>query len=386
LKRILYIFKQPFSWDPRLDKFANTFIKNNFEFKVLSRSYEGFEQNYQNDDISVQTVGHGNRKHFSAPVSINPLWKKAIKNEIDSYQPDIIIVREIMLASAAAICARKKNIPVLMDMAENYPEAMRLWSKYSKTLLRRLIVHKIKVPDIVEKNAVKNMDGIITVCREQNIRLNNQYKYPLNKTISIHNTPNLTQFENCRIGSSSPPVVFGHHGFLTADKQLDTLIHGFNIAAKTNKDIQLLIAGAGEDYDYLKKIVDDSEHSNRIALTGKYNQSTLNGIISKIDIGVIPYQINKFNNTTIYNKLFDYFALGKPVIVSQTEPMQRVINETNAGICIDCSNPQSIANAIIDICKMDLELFSQNGISASRTKYNWDLDSNNLLDFVNRYL
>jgi glycosyltransferase involved in cell wall biosynthesis len=343
-----------------------------------------FPEKYKNANIIP--VGIGKKYYQTEPVSINPLWKKAIYNAAIEIKPDIIMPREIMLAGAAAKAGKKLGIPVIMDMAENYPAAMKEWKKYRGSLVRRLLVHKLNIPERVEKNCVPKMDGIITVCREQNERLIRQYNYPPEKMGVVHNTPSLDSFKEISKEHSGRARVFGHHGNVTGDKRIDKFVMGFIEAAKVLNDIELHIYGAGEYFDDLNKMKNNSHCANRIKLTGKYDFADVPKIVESFDIGIIPYQLSDFNNTTIHNKVFDYFAAGTPVLLSDTMPFRRLIEETNAGIIVDCENPDKITEAIINMNNHDLKAMSANALLAAETEYNWDRDGAKLIKFLGKYL
>jgi glycosyltransferase involved in cell wall biosynthesis len=321
------------------------------------------------------------------PVSLNPVWRKLIKDKIDEIRPDLIMPREIMLAEAASDIARAGNIPVIIDMAEHYPAAMKGWKKYSGNFIKRLFVHHLDIPELVERRSVQKSDGIITVCQEQNTRLNKEYGIPFENMAVVHNTPDLQWFDGVRKGPSNPPEVFAYHGYISGDRNLDVMIKAFIIAGKNNSDIAFTISGSfGEGYEELKSIASNSNVSDRIKFTGEYKHSQIKELYSEMDVGILPYKNNTFINHTLSNKLFDYLAVGKPVIVSEAAPMARVINETGAGIVADCSRPESLAEAILKIKDMPLDDISKKEMKASIEKYNWQVDSGNMVDFLNKYL
>jgi glycosyltransferase involved in cell wall biosynthesis len=291
-----------------------------------------------------------------------------------------------MLAEAAAFSARKKNIPVIMDMAEHYPAAMKSWKKYQENIIRKVTVHYLDLPEKTESQSVPLMDGIITVCEEQSKRLYDEYSFPDEAMQVVHNTPGLAAFDNVRLGASNPPKVFGHHGWMSSDKNIMNLVKGFDIAADRFPEIELLLAGNGEDYEEIKSAVDNSKNKDRIMLTGRYTQEELPGILSKIDVGCLPYEVNLFNDHTLHNKLFDYLACGKPLICSDTRPFARVIQETDAGIATDCSTPRKVAGAIESMMNSDVSSFSKNARNAATSKYNWDIDKVNLISFINLFI
>jgi glycosyltransferase involved in cell wall biosynthesis len=250
-------------------------------------------------------------------------------------------------------------------------------------------VHRLDLPEATEKSSVKKMSGIITVCEEQNYRLNQLYNYPFEKMEIVHNTPQLSCFKNIPIRNIEKPIVFGHHGHMSAEKSIEPLIRGFLKAAEKNKEIKLILAGAGESYGDMADIANESPYKDRIHFLGRYDNNDLANILAGIDVGVIPYQVSDFNNFTIHNKLFDYFAAGKPVIVSQAKPLKRVVEETNSGISVDCTLPETLAESIIqfsNISENEYKSFANNALKAANEKYNWEFDSKNLYGFIAKFL
>ena len=338
----------------------------------------------------VYRIGFSKRNIILEPYPSNPYWKKGLKYLIDDFKPDIIMPREIMLARMCGLEGKKHGIPVVMDMAENYPALMQLLLKYNHDFVRRTIVHKLKLPAKAERNSVPLMDGIITVCDEQNERLAQSYNYDRRKMQVVHNTPDLSFFSSCiRLENQQlaqkDTITLCHHGFLSNDKNIDVLVDAFSIAAQAEPRLRLIIAGFGECFDQVKEKVDGSPVRSKIELTGKYNYKDLPSILARADIGVLPYRLNDFNNYTLHNKVFDFFAAAKPVILSETNPFKRLINETHSGITCDCTNSSSLANGIIRFVSQDYPEYCRKAISAARNKYNWNKDLDNLISFLEKF-
>ncbi len=382
---VLYIYQGVFPWDVRVEKMCLALKKAGARVVLLSRWKEGLPERDSFKGIEIVRVGKGFPGAFSVPLSYNPLWVSALKNTVGEIKPDLIMPREIMLAESAALIARKRNIPVVMDMAEHYPAAMRGWKKYSRNLALRLFVHTLRMPDVVEKRSVGLCDGIITVCREQNERLHREYGYAENAFQVVHNTPDLEWFSDVKKGGSRPPRVFAHHGFMTEVRNLHTLSYAFAEVAE-ELDASLVFAGTGEIEPELKEIFKKAGISNRVSFTGPYNHKELQKLYSETDIALIPYHVDELISHTLPNKLFDYMACGKPVITSMAPTMKRVVEETQAGIAVDCTNIGSLASAMMNLSEMNLDVMAANGIHASETKYNWKIDSKNMTDFLKKYI
>lgn len=383
---ILYIWKSSYPWDVRVEKICTALRDSGFNVSILARCGRGQPKDEMIDGIKIIRAGCERSYFLSNPVSINPLWKNAIRQAIMSEKPDIVIPREIMLASAAADISHKYNIPVIMDMAEHYPAAMKSWKKYYDDPVRRILVHYLHLPEKTERKSVPLMDGIITVCDEQIERLNLEYGFPTKDMQVVHNTPLINERIKSAKNIDPQKIVFGHHGWMSSDKNILNLVLGFDLTAKKHKEIELLLAGDGEDFTEISHAVDNAKNNDRIHLVGRYNPEELPDILKKIDIGCLPYETNDFNQHTLHNKLFDYMANGIPLLCSDTRPFRRIINKTNAGLSEDCSNPQKIAEIIDKMLTSDIQNFSKNALMSARNKYNWDIDRDKLISFINRYI
>ncbi len=387
MKKAVYVWKSEYPWDVRAEKVCSSLLGAGFETYILARWTGGQAREEEINGLKIIRAGYGKNGKFMVPLSINPVWIREIREIIRKVKPDIIIPRDIMIAEACAKEGHKKGVPVAMDMAENYPAAMKDWKKYRRSALTNLLVHKLDLPELVEKRAVNLMDGIFTVCEEQSERLNKVYNFPLERTAVVHNTPRLNAFTEARKGCSQPPKIFGHHGFTSAEKSVYKFLQGFIKASETNKDIEFILAGEGESYEDYVKLLEESGASGRVKMTGAYEFKNLPKIIGEFDIGVIPYQVSDFNDYTIHNKLFDFFAAGKPVFLSATKPFKRIIDETGAGVIADCESANSISKAIIDFVEnADVKAMSERAYEAHVNKYNWEIDEKKLVEFLDEFV
>ncbi len=376
-KKIIYVWKSPYPWDVRVEKICKSLSKE-YEVLILARWGNEAKKAEQIDGITVRRVGFREKSIKSIPLSFNRTWKKELETVIKGYKPDAIIVREIMLGTLVGKLGKKHNIPTIMDMAENYPALMKLWRKYNNTLLKKFAMRVLNIPRLVEKSSISYMSAIIVVCKEQIQRLNSNYKYPQNKIRVIKNTPYLVP-EKQESNNNHNKIVFLHHGWLTEEKRIDNFINAFVTQYGNNENYQLNIAGAGNclsEYQVLAKGI------KNIAFLGEYNHQELDAIISESTIGIMPYEVNDFNEFTIHNKLFDYYANSKPVIVSEVKPISRIVSETNSGYIVDCSSSDSIINFFKKQDYKDLNTFSTNAYKAYEERYNWSIDEKALLQFV----
>ncbi|MDC1069049.1 glycosyltransferase [Candidatus Kapabacteria bacterium] len=332
------------------------------------------------DGITIKRVGFEKNSKYSTPLSLNPIWKKEIQNAINHYKPSLIIVREIMLGTISGKLAKKHSIPIIMDMAENYPAAIKLWKKYNSNFVKKYLFHNLDIADKVERTSTKFMDGFIFVCTENKIRLEETLNYNVNSEI-IYNTPPLEKNNINKILDNK--IKMFHHGYLTNEKSILNFITSLS---KLEISYSFDIYGDGENIDDYKRFVDTNITDNNVKFYGKYYLNDLPTIIKNSNIGVIPYDSNDFNNFTIHNKLFDFFKFGLPVISGNMLPTKKIVESTNSGWVIETGNSNQINKLLRSIHLDDLKEKSLNSYSAYLNKYNWSVDEINLLQFIKRFI
>lgn len=379
MARILLVLNVGYPREVRAEKFVKSLRSGGHEVYVLSRYPRGEKTSdcmYLEDSPTFLTEG----------IPHNPAYTGAIRAAVEQWKPDLIIAREMLIVASTYKISKKNDIPLLIDMAEPYPEAMRVWKKYNKNPFLRFAVHTVRLPDYVEKDAVKKADGIFVVCEESRGRLKKLYPLFGNNIEIVRNTPVAEEFREVIKGTHEKPSVFGYHGFLTNDRGLDIFIKGFELAHKKYSFIRLIIAGGGVEEQNLRTLASQTTAKNAIQFTGEYHGNELPHMYSEIDFGITPYRVNEFINNTISNKNFDYLLCGKPMLTSQAQPLQRLIEETGAGITVNCEEAESVAKGIERLLNSDCKTMSEKGMSIAQSKYLWKYDEERLLNFVKNYI
>jgi glycosyltransferase involved in cell wall biosynthesis len=391
--RILYIWQKDFPWDVRVEKICCALRDAGHEVLILARWEAQYNRPKREmwQDIQIVRVGYKQPSAIGLPLTGNPCWSQAIRTAVQEFKPHLLIPREIMLAEAAAWAAHSRRIPVVIDMAEHYPAAMRGWKKYTSTPLARFVVSTARIPDWVERRAVRRADGIITVCAENSERLQAQYAYPLANTAVVHNTPTHSMFADVQASPHPKEFIrhFGYHGVLSGGRGLETLVQAFALVRERIDDARLTIAGDGESLPDLRQQTSALSLQEYVSFTGRYAPSELGALYRATDVAVIPHPTTDFMNTTLPNKAFDYMACGIPIVSADVRPMRRLLSATQAGIIADCSRPEPLAESLVKICQMPLAEYrslSRNGRQAFTDRYNWDVDKAVLLAFVERFI
>jgi glycosyltransferase involved in cell wall biosynthesis len=83
--------------------------------------------------------------------------------------------------------------------------------------------------------------------------------------------------------------------------------------------------------------------------------------------------------------MFEYMASGTPYLASDFPLWREITRESSAGVCIDMSQPQLIAEKILDLLARPdyMAKLGESGRRASVEKYNWSSEADVLCDFYN---
>jgi glycosyltransferase involved in cell wall biosynthesis len=100
------------------------------------------------------------------------------------------------------------------------------------------------------------------------------------------------------------------------------------------------------------------------------------------DIGLVLFQPGLRNHVfATPHKLFDYWLAGLPVIAPDFSiELREYVNETGAGVLIDPSDPDAIAEAIARLADPGVRgPMGEAGREAVLRRYNWEAEAATLL-------
>ncbi len=384
MKKALYLLKHKFPWDPRAEKICVTLQNNGFEILLASLWKNENEEQIVHQNFKIVRLGYEKNAKLFLPIPYNPFWTQEISRIVNEFRPELIIVREFHLVGNVRKVVADR-IPIVLDMAEHYPAAYKIWERYQKNFILRFTFQQLKLADAFEKDSVRKSDGIIVVCNEQKERLVTQYHCKPENICVVHNTPAINQEDLKPRKFSSEPNRFVHHGYISSEKDISEFLKLFLRAFANNPQKEFHIVGEGETLPKLKQIVNNARSKSKVFFYGLIPYNQLFEIISKAEVGIVTLPTNDFNNFTLHNKIFEYFSVGLPVIGSTVKPIKRIIEETRAGLSVDLSKPEEVISILQNLSNFDWEAMSRNAVEYASKKYNWTVDAENLVKFINKF-
>jgi glycosyltransferase involved in cell wall biosynthesis len=206
---------------------------------------------------------------------------------------------------------------------------------------------------------------------------------PPRPTVSAERSTRLAE----RIGVSPDTPIVICQGMLVRDRHgvgLENLIR----AAPLMQRGVVVVMGRGPQFDELAGLAAQAPFAGRAFVLPAVPPEELLSYTAGAAIGAIPTEIHQpILRYSSPNKLFEYLAVGLPVVTSDLPIVRRICAEYDCGLVCDPAAPASIAGAINRLLS-DADLYARMcaGALAAAEVYNWEAQERNLLGVYERLL
>ncbi len=312
--------------------------------------------------------------------------KKRIINMVQYYRrlfkvtrhfskPDVILGSSVHpLACVAAIkLAKKYRCRCIAEIRDLWPESFVSYGLLGKpSPLMKLLYAG-------EKWIYKKADALIFTMeggKDYLVEKGWDKVIPLDKVYHINNGIDLNSFQenqrNFRLNdadledSSTFKVIYA--GSVRKVNHLQTLVlTAEELQKKQASHIRLLVYGDGDERESLENLTAEKDLQN-IIFKGRVDKKYIPFILSHADVNLIHVQstpIMRFGCSL--NKLFDYFASGKPIL-SDLKVNYDLIEKYQAGIVLSTQEPSVLAETLCKMSDMPMEerkRMGQNALKAA---------------------
>lgn len=227
--------------------------------------------------------------------------------------PDVLV--------AASFVPKLLGAKVVLDQHDPMPELMKtIFGMAEDSFYVRLIKR-------LEKWSFKRADLVLTV-NEACKRIFAARSCAPEKVGVVMNSPDGQIFPFRPAGSygqrkPGQPFVIMYHGSIVERNGLDLAVRALARVRKTIPQVQLRIYG--KSTKFLETVMQEARElgvESLISYMGPKLLEDLVGEIQKCDVGVIPNQNNPFTDINTPTRIFEYLALGKPVVAPRTLGIQ----------------------------------------------------------------
>ncbi len=294
---------------------------------------------------------------------ITPFFKilkqvKKLKCEsVHFHDPELMIV-----ALTIKLFFRKK---IIYDIHEDY----------SKTIMEKTWI-KTKILRKTISQLFKAFEKFASLFFDVNIVVLDNWLPKYKNAVSVKNYPIIDTQD---YGTYQKKTDLVYVGGLTPERGIYEMLDVFKILQKQLPEISFKLIGYIGD-EKLKKIVENIEGEN-FKYLGYLDLDSAKSIIKESKLGFCLYTLKKFEEN-IPVKMYEYFSFYTPVICTDFVSWKNIVETNNCGKCVDITNPEKIANTILELLKHPqlIEDMAKNGKSLVTKVHNWKNEEQKLTD------
>jgi glycosyltransferase involved in cell wall biosynthesis len=315
------------------------------------------------------------------------LWSARIKKFVRSNEIDFLHVHDLYMSKAgrSGIKNSGKEIPMILDLHENYPYAVTTYN-WTKGFFRNMLSRPWKWLK-KEKEYLGYADKIIVLSDDFRDTLTERYpELSKERFIALPNVPDLSHTEpekpvSVKFSPDKNKAVVFYFGVVAERRGIFDTLDVFEQLAKENHPSVFLVIGPTDkkDRERFLSAIDSELLRDRVYYIPWIDISELHTYLDISDVCIAPFHKNPQHESGVANKIFDYMLGRKPVIASDCRPQKNLIEKYNCGIIY--ANPAELKAAIIKL-SADPHLRSEmgeNGYRAILNEFNTTRVKENLL-------
>ena len=212
----------------------------------------------------------------------------------------------------AAVGPKMLGAKVLLDVHDLMPELYA--SKFGLAESHWII----RVLKVVERLSIGFADAAVAVHRPHLDALV-AHGNPEDKFTIVMNLPDPAMFRRRNGGPGPEKFTLIYHGMVGTRNGLDVAVRAVGLIRDQIPGAELRIIGDGDDFDRLRKLVDELDLTATVRLEqGLRPIEDVIPYLERASVGIVPIVDDPFTKYMLPVKLLEYVALGMPVIASST--------------------------------------------------------------------
>jgi len=310
-------------------------------------------------------------------------WRRFLHGLLKNESFDVIHIHDLPLVQIGLEIKQKYRIPLIFDMHENYPAFLET-AIHVNTFPGNLF-YSGKQWRKYEKKSVHQCDNIITVVEEMKDRIKG-LGVSGKRIIVLPNTPDIRGMKIHKNKPDNNYLTLFYTGGLNIHRGLQVIIRGLKLVVEQYPNIRLWVVGSGSFKPFLEHLTNKLDLEKYIRFFDWKEQDEIFGLLAQSDIALIPHLKSEQTDNSSPNKLFQYMLMGKPIISSNCNSIERIINEAGTGIIYNSYSYESFAMAVQTMVEKG-DIYKQGiaGQKLVRDKYNWETSVEELLNMYNQY-
>lgn len=317
------------------------------------------------------------------------LWQFYIRRMLVVQGVTVLHVHDLYMASPAhaAISSSGMNVKLVLDLHENYPEAIKGY-KWANGRLARMIVRPALWQKL-EFSYLMMADWIVVLSESFRDELKIKYDaLDKSRLVVYPNVPDVESLAGFPISEKygagiNWPVIF-YFGAIAERRGIFTLIDAAELLSKQGVNIVLLLVGPidqAEKKRFEERICSDFG-IHHIQYFNWLDISEFPSLVNASRICISPILKNKQHESGVANKVFQYMLFSKPLIVSDCGPQARLVVENDCGLVFASGDPFDLSEKVKYLLQNPeiAQMYGVNGHNCILNKFNTQIAGSVLVD------
>lgn len=319
------------------------------------------------------------------------IWRHQITRFISRNAIDALHVHDLYMSKASYQGAKYsgKDCPVILDLHENYPAAIKSYS-WTKGKMRELLIRP-GAWERKEKEYLQYASKIIVLSEEFKGELIEKYSFLREADLIVYpNVIDIQRFNAFAIDKSIPKrdkTTLLYFGAVAERRGIFDVIKATREVLSKGHEVLLLIIGPVDKADKKRfdLVINDPAIKDNVEYIPWIQLSDLPTYLQISDICLAPFLKNPQHESGVANKIFQYMYGRKPIIASDCGPQRKLIESFHCGLIF--SNQDELVKDIILLSNnKDLQReMGDNGYWALKENYNSESFNRVLIDVYKEY-
>lgn len=391
------IVDAPYPNDIRVRKEAESLVESGKKVVVICPRKKNDLQNEIINGVDVFRIGNNytNTKKglydiFESVFNINLLFFFGIKKALKQFNIQFLHVHDLPLAGTGYFFKSKMK-RIILDLHENYPEALKTWFVWKKNpiiKLKNMIFMNPVLWSKKEEKYCEKYDVVVCVVEEMKQKLIANFNIEPQKMIVVSNYEK-KEFANIFLNLETQNIIrtqnfsITYVGGLGPHRGLDTAIKAMPQIVKKIPSVKLFLIGKGSKSveDKLQEITKELRMEEHVTFVGYRPFKEVSTIMKKSNVNIIPHKSNDHTDNTIPHKLFQIMMSKSLLLVSSCKPLKRIVETYDCGVVFKADDINDFAEKVVMIYENEDKLSSkkENAFEAVMHKgENWEEESKKL--------
>lgn len=308
-------------------------------------------------------------------------WRRFVDKLYAKEHFDAIHICDLPLAKIGYEAKIKYGSTFVLDLFENWPVLLQLSTHTNTFLGKMLSSHKQWVS--YEKEMCELADRVIVVVEEAKARIEALGIQP-EKVVVISNTLDIEEFDVPeRKAFNTDEIRMLYVGGINYHRGIQYVIKAISNLKEKKVPVHFDLVGGGSYLANLKSLIAELQVQDNVTVHGYKPYTQICDLYESANVALIPHVKSGHTDNTIPNKIFQYMYAEIPMVVSNCDPLVRIMNETESGLSYHYDQPEELAAIIADFYEHPekLDNYIKHGRQAVIDKYNWKVDGRKLVEF-----